>query len=41
VHGLARLLLDGPLPRTSAGIEFARRQVLELIERGLFDDGSS
>ena len=41
VHGLASLLLDGPLPRTSAGIEFARRQVLELIERGLFDDGSS
>src|SRR6516162_8259923 len=37
VHGLANLLLDGPLPRTGAGLEFARRQVLELIERGLFD----
>ena len=41
VHGLANLLLDGPLPRTGAGLEFARRQVLELIERGLFDGGSS
>ena len=41
VHGLAGLLLDGPLPRTEAGIEFARRQVLELIERGLLDGGSS
>jgi len=41
VHGLAGLLLDGPLPRTAAGIEFARRQVLELIERGLLDGGSS
>ncbi len=40
VHGLASLLLDGPLPRTAAGVEFARRQVLELIERGLFNDGS-
>jgi AcrR family transcriptional regulator len=41
VHGLAGLLLDGPLPRTAAGIEFARRQVLELIERGLLNGGSS
>jgi len=41
VHGLANLLLDGPLPRTAAGIEFARRQVLELIERGLLNGGSS
>ena len=41
VHGLANLLLDGPLPRTGAGLEFARRQVMELIERGLLDDGSS
>jgi AcrR family transcriptional regulator len=40
VHGLAGLLLDGPLPRTAAGIELARRQVLELIERGLLTDGS-
>jgi AcrR family transcriptional regulator len=41
VHGLAGLLLDGPLPRTAAGIEFARRQVLEMIERGLLNDDSS
>ena len=41
VHGLAGLLLDGPLPRTAAGIDFARRQVLELIERGLLNSGSS
>jgi hypothetical protein len=40
VHGLANLLLDGPLPRTAAGIEFAQRQVWELIERGLLDGGS-
>ena len=41
VHGLASLLLDGPLPTTAAGIEFARRQVLEMIERGLLNGGSS
>lgn len=41
VHGLANLLLDGPLPRTAAGIEFAQRQVWELIERGLLNGGSS
>ena len=41
VHGLAGLLLDGPLPRTAAGIEFARRQVMELIERGLLNGGAS
>jgi hypothetical protein len=41
VHGLAGLLLDGPLPRTAASVEFARRQVLELIERGLLNGGSS
>jgi AcrR family transcriptional regulator len=41
VHGLAGLLLDGPLPRTAAGIEFAQRQVWELIERGLLNGGSS
>ena len=41
VHGLANLLLDGPLPRTAAGIEFAQRQVWELIERGLLNVGSS
>ena len=37
VHGLANLLLNGPLPRTAAAIEFARRQVLELIEHGLLN----
>jgi AcrR family transcriptional regulator len=41
VHGLAGLLLDGPLPRTAAAIEFARRQVMELIEHGLLNGGSS
>ncbi|MBW0012567.1 TetR/AcrR family transcriptional regulator [Mycobacterium sp.] len=41
VHGLANLLLDGPLPRTAAGVAFARRQVLELIEQGLLSGGSS
>jgi len=41
MHGLAGLLLDGPLPRNPAGIEFARRQVMELIERGLLNGGSS
>lgn len=41
VHGLANLLLDGPLPKTVAGIEFAQRQVWELIERGLLTGVSS
>ena len=41
VHGLANLLLDGPLPRTAAGIAFAQRQVWELIEHGLLNGGSS
>ncbi|OMC53263.1 hypothetical protein A5745_22285 [Mycobacterium sp. IS-2888] len=41
VHGLANLLLDGPLPKTAAGIEFAQRQVWDLIERGLLTGGSS
>ncbi|OMC44023.1 TetR/AcrR family transcriptional regulator [Mycobacterium sp. IS-1264] len=41
VHGLANLLLDGPLPKTAAGIEFAQRQVWELIERGLLTGGAS
>lgn len=35
VHGLAGLLLDGSLSATEEGIEFAGRQVLGLIERGL------
>jgi AcrR family transcriptional regulator len=37
VHGLAGLLLDGPLPTTGAALEFARSRVLDLIERGLLD----
>jgi AcrR family transcriptional regulator len=37
VHGLASLLLDGPLPTTGAALEFARSRVLNLIERGLLD----
>lgn len=37
VHGLASLLLDGPLPTTAAGIEFSLRQVLDTIERGLLN----
>jgi AcrR family transcriptional regulator len=36
VHGLACLLLDGPLPTTAAGIKFAMGQVFDLIESGLF-----
>jgi AcrR family transcriptional regulator len=35
VHGLAGLLLDGPLPTSAAAIKFSRGQVLDLIERGL------
>jgi AcrR family transcriptional regulator len=37
VHGLAVLLLDGPLPTTGPALEFARSRVLNLIERGLLD----
>lgn len=37
VHGLASLLLDGPLPTAGAALEFARTRVLKLIERGLLD----
>jgi hypothetical protein len=40
VHGLASLLLDGPLPATAAGIQFALSQVMELIERGLLNGAS-
>lgn len=35
VHGLAGLLLDGPLPTTRDEVEFALAQVLELVARGL------
>jgi AcrR family transcriptional regulator len=38
VHGLAGLLLDGPLPTSPAAIRFSRAQVLGLIERGLLND---
>ncbi|OBB95112.1 TetR/AcrR family transcriptional regulator [Mycobacterium sp. 852002-40037_SCH5390672] len=38
VHGLAGLLLDGPLPASPAAIRFSRDQVLDLIERGLLND---
>jgi AcrR family transcriptional regulator len=37
VHGLASLLIDGPLPTTGAALEFARSRVLNLIEHGLLD----
>jgi AcrR family transcriptional regulator len=37
VHGLAGLLVDGPLPTSTAAIKFAREQVLDLIERGLLN----
>ena len=37
VHGLAGLLLDGPLPTNAAAIKFARAQVLDLVERGLLN----
>ena len=37
VHGLAGLLVDGPLPTSAAGIKFSREQVLDLIERGLLN----
>jgi hypothetical protein len=36
-HGLAGLLLDGPLPTSAAGIKFSRGQVLDLVERGLLN----
>ena len=37
VHGVAGLLLDGPLPKSAAGIKFSVGQVLDLIERGLLN----
>lgn len=37
VHGLAVLLLDGPLPNTPAGIKFAMGQVFGLIDSGLLN----
>jgi AcrR family transcriptional regulator len=38
VHGLACLLLDGPLPTTGAAVKFSLGRVLELIGRGLLND---
>jgi AcrR family transcriptional regulator len=38
VHGLAGLLLDGPLPASPAAIKFSRARVLDLIERGLLNE---
>jgi AcrR family transcriptional regulator len=38
VHGLAGLLIDGPLPTSPPALRFARAQVLDLIERGLLND---
>jgi AcrR family transcriptional regulator len=37
VHGLAGLLLDGPLPTSAAAIKFGRGRVLDLVERGLLN----
>jgi AcrR family transcriptional regulator len=37
VHGLAGLLLDGPLPATAAHIKFSLKRVLDLVERGLLN----
>jgi AcrR family transcriptional regulator len=37
VHGLASLLLDGPLPTSDAAIKFAWEQVQDLIERGMLN----
>lgn len=37
VHGLANLLLDGPLPTTRAEIKFSLTRVLDLVEHGLFN----
>ena len=37
VHGLAGLLLDGPLPTSAAAVKFLRGQVLDLVERGLLN----
>jgi AcrR family transcriptional regulator len=41
VHGLAGLLLDGPLPSSAAAIKFSRGRVLDLIERGLLNGDPS
>lgn len=38
VHGIACLLLDGPLPADAAGVKFAMKQVFDLIDHGLLTD---
>jgi AcrR family transcriptional regulator len=38
VHGLAELLLDGPLPATPESVRTAQGHVLGLIERGLLTE---
>ena len=37
VHGLASLLLDGPLSTSRADVEFSLRRVLDLVGRGLLN----
>ena len=37
VHGLASLLLDGPLPTSEAAVKFAWAQVQDVVERGLLN----
>lgn len=37
VHGLAVLLIDGPMPATAAGVKMARGHLLDMIERGLLE----
>ncbi|MBV8929728.1 MAG: TetR/AcrR family transcriptional regulator [Mycobacteriaceae bacterium] len=41
VHGLAGLLLDGPLPTAAAAIKFSRGKVLDVVERGLLNGGGT
>ena len=41
VHGLAGLLLDGPLPTSAAAIKMSRGLVLDLVERGLLNGAES
>jgi AcrR family transcriptional regulator len=41
VHGLAGLLLNGPLPTSAAAIKFARRQVQDLVERELLNEAQT
>lgn len=38
VHGLAGLLLDGPLPKSPAAVKSSRARVFDLIEHGLLNE---